>query len=40
MVYFDFLRGTEPYKYNLGAADVPLYQMTLTRPLLPHRGGS
>lgn len=34
MEYFDFLRGTEPYKYNLGAADVSLYQMTVTRSLL------
>jgi len=29
--YFDFLRGPEPYKYDLGAQDTSLYQMVVTR---------
>jgi len=29
--YFDFLRGNEPYKYDLGARDVNLYQMAIQR---------
>ena len=29
--YFDFLRGSEPYKYDLGAQDRTLYQMVVTR---------
>ena len=28
---FDFLRGTEPYKYRFGATDVPLIRLDLTR---------
>lgn len=28
---FDFLRGSEPYKYNLGAEDVPLYRCVISR---------
>ncbi len=28
---FDFLRGTEDYKYRLGAKDVPLYRLILKR---------
>jgi CelD/BcsL family acetyltransferase involved in cellulose biosynthesis len=28
---FDMLRGTEPYKYRLGAVDRPLYRLTLKR---------
>lgn len=28
---FDFLRGDEPYKYDLGGRDVPLYRCTVTR---------
>ncbi len=29
--YFDFLRGNERYKYDLGAKDVQLYRMTIQR---------
>ena len=29
--YLDFLRGKEPYKYDLGAKDVQLYQVILRR---------
>jgi CelD/BcsL family acetyltransferase involved in cellulose biosynthesis len=29
--YFDFLRGDEPYKYHLGAQDVRLRRMLVTR---------
>ncbi len=29
--YYDFLRGNEPYKYDLGGEDKPLYTMTVTR---------
>jgi CelD/BcsL family acetyltransferase involved in cellulose biosynthesis len=29
--YFDFLRGSEPYKYDLGATDRLLYQLTVRR---------
>ena len=28
---FDFLRGTEPYKYRFGAVDVPLIRLTVER---------
>ena len=28
---FDFLRGPEPYKYDLGAKDTTIYQLTVTR---------
>jgi CelD/BcsL family acetyltransferase involved in cellulose biosynthesis len=28
---FDFLRGSEPYKYHLGGADVPVYVVKATR---------
>ena len=28
---FDFLRGTEPYKYRFGAADVPLIRLDVNR---------
>jgi CelD/BcsL family acetyltransferase involved in cellulose biosynthesis len=28
---FDFLSGDEPYKYDLGGHDVPLYQCLITR---------
>ena len=31
MDYFDFLRGDERYKYDLGAQDVTLYNMVVTR---------
>jgi CelD/BcsL family acetyltransferase involved in cellulose biosynthesis len=31
MRYFDFLRGDEPYKYDLGAKNRILYRLTLTR---------
>ena len=29
--YFDFLRGAEPYKYDLGGKDRTLYEMVVTR---------
>jgi CelD/BcsL family acetyltransferase involved in cellulose biosynthesis len=29
LVYFDFLRGPEPYKYDLGGKDVNLYRIPL-----------
>lgn len=29
--YFDFLRGSEPYKYDLGARDVNLYRLLIQR---------
>jgi CelD/BcsL family acetyltransferase involved in cellulose biosynthesis len=28
---FDFLSGDEPYKYDLGGHDVPLYRCLITR---------
>jgi CelD/BcsL family acetyltransferase involved in cellulose biosynthesis len=28
----DFLRGDEPYKYDLGAKDQDIYRLTLRRP--------
>ena len=28
---YDFLRGTEPYKYRFGAVDVPLWSITMQR---------
>lgn len=28
---FDFLQGSEPYKYDLGGIDAPIYQVTLER---------
>jgi CelD/BcsL family acetyltransferase involved in cellulose biosynthesis len=28
---FDFLRGAEPYKYDLGARDVPVYRCVIRR---------
>jgi len=28
---FDFLRGDEPYKYDLGGVDAPMYQCTIQR---------
>jgi len=28
---FDFLRGAEPYKYDLGAQDVPIYRCVISR---------
>jgi len=28
---YDFLRGAEPYKYDLGACDLPVFRCTLTR---------
>ncbi len=31
LVYYDFLRGDEPYKYDLGAADVLLYRVRAER---------
>jgi CelD/BcsL family acetyltransferase involved in cellulose biosynthesis len=29
---FDFLRGTERYKFDLGAERLPLHAVTITRP--------
>ena len=29
--YFDFLRGSEPYKYDLGGKDRTVYQLVVTR---------
>ena len=31
LAYFDFLRGDEPYKYDLGGVDRALYQVTVRR---------
>ena len=31
MTYFDFLRGSEPYKYHLGGKDKLLYRMVIDR---------
>ena len=31
LAYYDFLRGDEPYKYDLGAADVLLYRVRAER---------
>lgn len=31
MTYFDFLRGDEPYKYDLGAKNVPLFALVIQR---------
>lgn len=31
MKCFDFLRGDEPYKYDLGGVDYPIYELTVTR---------
>ena len=28
---FDFLRGDEPYKYDLGGQDTSIYKLTITR---------
>jgi CelD/BcsL family acetyltransferase involved in cellulose biosynthesis len=28
---FDFLRGQEPYKYEWGAADQPIYRLLVQR---------
>ena len=30
--YFDFLRGSEPYKYDLGGKNRSIYDMVVTRP--------
>lgn len=29
---FDFLRGNEPYKYDMGGRDTAIYDMVITRP--------
>jgi CelD/BcsL family acetyltransferase involved in cellulose biosynthesis len=29
--HFDFLRGSEPYKYNMGGRDQPIYRCVLAR---------
>jgi len=29
---FDFLRGAEPYKYDLGAQDLKVYRLVIRRP--------
>ena len=31
LVFFDFLRGNEPYKYHLGGLDRPIYELTVSR---------
>ena len=31
LTYFDFLRGAEPYKYDLGASDVPIHRIVVRR---------
>jgi CelD/BcsL family acetyltransferase involved in cellulose biosynthesis len=31
LTYFDFLRGPEPYKYDLGAQDVALFRILVRR---------
>ena len=31
MTRYDFLRGNEPYKYDLGGTDSPIYQCTIQR---------
>ena len=31
MSYFDFLRGSEPYKYDLGGKDKAIYQLVVSR---------
>jgi hypothetical protein len=28
---FDFLRGREPYKYDLGGVDTPLYRVRIRK---------
>lgn len=35
MKCFDFLRGDEPYKYDLGGVDYPIYELTVTREVVP-----
>jgi len=37
---FDFLRGEEPYKRQLGGADRAIYRLALTRPALTPSPGS
>ncbi len=32
---FDFLQGDEPYKYDLGGVDVPIYQISMEEPAGP-----
>ncbi|MFN8557592.1 MAG: GNAT family N-acetyltransferase [Dehalococcoidia bacterium] len=32
---FDFLRGAEPYKYDMGAKDLEVHTLTITRPAAP-----
>jgi CelD/BcsL family acetyltransferase involved in cellulose biosynthesis len=31
LTYFDFLRGPEPYKYDLGGQDLPIYSIVIKR---------
>ena len=33
LVYFDFLRGPEPYKYDLGGQDLSVYSMLIKREM-------
>lgn len=37
---YDFLRGSEPYKYDLGATDLMVFRCVLTRQDVPDRGRS
>lgn len=32
---FDFMRGAEPYKYDMGATDLEVHTLTITRPAPP-----
>jgi hypothetical protein len=32
MTGLDFLRGDEPYKYDMGAKDQEIYRIRLSRP--------
>ena len=31
LTYFDLLRGDEPYKYHLGAAELAIHRIVVTR---------
>lgn len=35
MKCFDFLRGDEPYKYDLGGVDYPIFELLVTREAVP-----
>ena len=40
MGYFDFLRGSEEYKYHLGGKDMHLMHLVIRRPSLPQPEGA